>query len=285
MRAPQLRTLLEKPGLIVAPGAYDGLTALLVEQAGFPAVYATGGGIARSMGYPDLGLLTMTEIIERVENMVEVTKIPVIADCDTGYGNAINAMRAIRHFERAGAAGVHIEDQITPKKCGHYEGKQLIPVREMVPKLKACLQAREDKNFLVIARTDARAVEGFEGAIQRAKAYAEAGADVLFVEAPQSEEEIREIPKQIKAPLLINMFRGGKTPEVPLRQLEEWGYKIAIVPSSPQLAAIRAMKDLLEALKRDGTLKQFADRMITFKERDEIVDLPRYSQLEKRFLE
>jgi carboxyvinyl-carboxyphosphonate phosphorylmutase len=276
---------LEKPGLIVAPGAYDGLTALLVEQAGFPAVYATGGGIARSMGYPDLGLLTMTEIIERVENMVEVTKIPVIADCDTGYGNAINAMRAIRHFERAGAAGVHIEDQITPKKCGHYEGKQLIPVREMVPKLKACLQAREDKNFLVIARTDARAVEGFEGAIQRAKAYAEAGADVLFVEAPQSEEEIREIPKQIKAPLLINMFRGGKTPEVPLRQLEEWGYKIAIVPSSPQLAAIRAMKDLLEALKRDGTLKQFADRMITFKERDEIVDLPRYSQLEKRFLE
>jgi carboxyvinyl-carboxyphosphonate phosphorylmutase len=283
-RTTQLRKLLEEKRLLVAPGAFDGLSARLIERAGFPLIYATGGGIARSMGYPDIGLITMSEVILRVKNMVDVTHIPVFADADTGYGNAINLMRTVKEFQTIGVGGIHIEDQITPKKCGHYEGKSLISEEEMVKKIEAAKEARTDPDFLIVARTDARSVESIESAIHRAKRYGEAGADMIFVEAPQTVEEIREIPRAITAPLVVNMFRGGKTPLVPMDQLEEWGYRIAIVPSSPQLAAIKAMQELLKILREQGTPEPYSEGMVTFQERDEIVDHPKFQKWEQRFL-
>jgi methylisocitrate lyase len=284
-RTTQFRRLLEGRTILVAPGAFDGLSARLVEKAGFPLIYVTGGGIARSMGYPDMGLLTLSEVISRVKNIVDVTEIPALADADTGYGNALNVMRTVREFETVGVAGIHIEDQITPKKCGHYEGKSLVSEEEMIKKIEAAKEARTDSDFVIIARTDARAVEGLEKAIQRGKRYAGAGADMIFVEAPQSVEEIKKIADAISAPLLINMFKGGKTPFVPMKELETIGYRVAIVPSPLQLAAIHAMKELLQVLKREGTIEPFSERMASFRERDEIVDLPKYEKLEKRFLE
>lgn len=283
-RTTQLRNLLKEKRLLVAPGAFDGLSARLIERAGFPLIYATGGGIARSMGYPDMGLITMNEVLLRVKNMVDVSNIPVFADADTGYGNAINLMRTVKEFQTIGVGGIHIEDQITPKKCGHYEGKSLVPEEEMVKKIEAAKEARTDPDFLIVARTDARSVEGFEGAIRRGKSYGEAGADMIFIEAPQTVEEIREIPRAITAPLVINMFKGGKTPLVPMDQLEEWGYRIAIVPSSPQLAAIKAIRQLLKILKEKGTMEPYSEGMVTFQERDEIVDLQKFQELERKFL-
>jgi methylisocitrate lyase len=284
-RTTQFRRLLEGKRILVAPGAFDGLSARLIERAGFPLIYVTGGGIARSMGYPDMGLITMSEVITRAKNIVDVTKIPVLADADTGYGNALNVMRTVREFEITGVAGIHIEDQITPKKCGHYEGKSLVSEEEMIKKIEAAIEARTDPDFVIIARTDARAVEGLENAIRRGRRYAEAGADVFFVEAPQSVEEIQAIAKSISVPLLINMFKGGKTPLVPMNELEAMGYRVAIVPSPLQLAAIHAMEGLLQILKKEGTIESFSERMVSFKERDEIVDLPKYQELEKKFLD
>jgi len=283
-RSKELRKLLKGKKLLVAPGAFDGLSARLVERAGFPLIYVTGGGIARSMGYPDMGLLTMSEVLGRVKNIVDVTSVPVIADADTGYGNAINVTRTVREFESVGVAGIHLEDQVTPKKCGHYEGKLLVTEEEMVKKIGAATESRKDSNFVIIARTDARAVEGMERAIERGKHYLEAGADMLFIEAPQSIEEIRTIAESLSVPLLINMFKGGKTPLVPMDQLQQWGYRVAIVPSPLQLAAVHAMQKLLAGLKAHGSLERFSDEMISFRERDEIVDLQKYQELERRFL-
>jgi len=283
-RSKELRRLLKGEKLLVAPGAFDGLSARLVERAGFPLIYVTGGGIARSMGYPDMGLLTMSEVLARVKNIVDVTSVPVIADADTGYGNAINVTRTVREFESVGVAGIHLEDQVTPKKCGHYEGKLLVTEEEMVKKIEAATESRADSNFVIIARTDARAVEGLDRAIQRGKRYLEAGADMLFIEAPQSIEEIRTIAESLSVPLLINMFKGGKTPLVPMDQLQQWGYRVAIVPSPLQLAAVHAMQKLLAGLKAHGSLEPFSDKMITFQERDEIVDLKKYQEMERKFL-
>ena len=283
-RSKELRKLLKGEKLLVAPGAYDGLSARLVERAGFPLIYVTGGGIARSMGYPDMGLLTMSEVLARVKNIVDVTSVPVIADADTGYGNAINVTRTVREFESIGVAGIHLEDQVTPKKCGHYEEKLLVTEEEMVKKIEAAVESRADSNFVIIARTDARAVEGLERALQRGKRYLEAGADMLFIEAPQSIEEIRAIAECLSVPLLINMFKGGKTPLVPMDQLQQWGYRVAIVPSPLQLAAVHAMQKLLAGLKAHGSLEPFSDKMITFRERDEIVDLNKYQEMERKFL-
>jgi len=284
-RTTQFRRLLKGKQVLVAPGAFDGLSARLIERAGFPLIYVTGGGIARSMGYPDLGLLTMSEVISRVKNIVDVTNIPVLADADTGYGNALNVMRAVREFEAVGVAGIHIEDQITPKKCGHYEGKTLVSAKEMIKKIEAAIEARTDPNFIIIARTDARAVEGLGSAIRRGRDYAKAGADMIFVEAPLSIEEIKKVADSISTPLLINMFKGGKTPLVPMKELEAMGYRVVIVPSPLQLAAVHTMKELLQVLKREGTIESFSERMISFKERDEIVDLPEYEKLERKFLD
>ena len=268
----RLRTLLGTGDVIVAPGVWDGLSSRLVARAGFSAVYATGGGIARSMGYPDLGLLSLSEIVDRLANIVEHAGVPVIADADTGYGNALNTQRAVREFERAGVAALHLEDQTFPKRCGHYDDKSVISASEMAQKLRAARDATGDADLVLIARTDALAIEGLEAAIARAHVYAAAGADVIFVEAPVSIEQIETIAHRVPQPKLINMFQGGKTPLVPVARLKTLGYQIVIIPSDMQRAAIRAMDDVLAALARDGSSAALADRMVTFKEREDIVD-------------
>ena len=268
----RLRTLLGAGDVIVAPGVWDGLSSRLVTRAGFSAVYATGGGIARSMGYPDLGLLSLSEIVDRLANIVEHAGVPVIADADTGYGNALNTQRAVREFERAGVAALHLEDQTFPKRCGHYDDKSVISASEMAQKLRAARDATGDADLVLIARTDALAIEGLDAAIARAHVYAAAGADVIFVEAPVSIEQIETIAHRVPQPKLINMFQGGKTPLVPVARLKALGYQIVIIPSDMQRAAIRAMDDVLAALARDGSSAALADRMVTFKEREDIVD-------------
>jgi 2-methylisocitrate lyase-like PEP mutase family enzyme len=267
----------------VAPGAYDGLSARLVEQAGFAAVYASGGAIARSAGVPDLGLLPVSAVVDRVASMVDVTSVPVIADADTGYGNALNAQAAARAFERAGAAAFHLEDQTFPKKCGHYDDKSIVPVQEMVQKLRAVREALHDPDFVVIARTDAIAVEGFNAALDRASAYHEAGADMLFVEAPTSESEIAAIAKSVPGWKLINMFEGGKTPLLPVSRLEALGYQLVIIPSDTQRAAIKAMQRVLATIARDGSAAAMADDMASFKEREALVDTAGFLDRARRY--
>jgi 2-methylisocitrate lyase-like PEP mutase family enzyme len=279
----KLRTLLTSGRIAVAPGAFDGLSARLVEQAGFPAIYASGGAIARSAGVPDLGLLSMSAIAERLAAMVDVVAAPVIADADTGYGNALNAQAAARAFERAGVAAFHLEDQTYPKKCGHYDDKSLVPAAEMVQKLKAVRDALHDPDFVVIARTDAIAVEGFAAAIDRAAAYIAAGADMIFVEAPTSETEIAEVAKRLPGWKLINMFEGGKTPLVPVPRLEALGYHVVIIPSDTQRAAIKGMQRVLAAIAQDGSAAAMRNDMVSFKEREALIDTAGYLDRGKRY--
>ena len=279
----RLRRLVESDDVVVAPGVYDGLSARLAAHAGFRALYATGGGIARGMGYPDLGLLSLSEIVERLANIVEQVDLPIIADADTGYGNALNVRRAVREFERAGVAGFHLEDQTFPKRCGHYDDKSVVPTREMVQKLRAARDALTDGDLVLIARTDALAVEGLDAALARAEAYHEAGADVIFVEAPTSEAQIETIARRVSAPKLINMFQGGKTPLVPVPRLRELGYRIVIIPSDLQRAAIRAMADTLAAIARDGNSAAVADRMASFTDRETAVDTATWLELDRRY--
>ena len=277
MRATaKLRALLNSGRIAVAPGAFDGLSARLVEQAGFPAIYASGGAIARSAGVPDLGLLSVTVIADRFASMVEVASVPIIADADTGYGNALNAQAAARAFERAGIAAFHLEDQTFPKKCGHYDDKSLVPTNEMTQKLKAVRDGLHDADFVVIARTDAIAVEGFSAALDRAAAYLEAGADVSFVEAPRSEAEIADIAKRLPGWKLINMFEGGKTPLLPVSRLQALGYQLVIIPSDTQRAAIKAMQRVLVAIAQDGSAATMRGDMASFAEREAIVDTAGY---------
>ena len=280
-----LKQLLQRKTLLVAPGCFNGLSARLVEEAGFEAAYLSGGAVARSMGIPDIGLVTMSESIERAVEVVSAIKIPIIADADTGYGNAVNLVRSVREFERAGVAAIHIEDQITPKRCGHLDGKEVIPRGEMEMKLAAALNTRSDPDFCIIARTDARGVNGFDDAIERAQAFAKLGVDAIFVEAPQSEEELAEIPRRIPdVPLLVNVFKGGKTPMLPMQRLEQMGYRIAIYPSETQRAAIHAMRTTLATLKREGTTESIDTMLTTFKERDRVVALDDWQKIERQFM-
>ena len=280
-----LKQLLQRKTLLVAPGCFNGLSARLVEEAGFEAAYLSGGAVARSMGIPDIGLVTMSESIERAVEVVSAIKIPIIADADTGYGNAVNLVRSVREFERAGVAAIHIEDQITPKRCGHLDGKEVIPLSEMEMKLAAALKTRTDPDFCIIARTDARGVNGFDDAIERARAFAKLGVDAIFVEAPQSEEELAEIPRRIPdVPLLVNVFKGGKTPMLPMQRLEQMGYRIAIYPSETQRAAIHAMRTALATLKREGTTESIDTMLTTFKERDRVVALDDWQKIERQFM-
>jgi 2-methylisocitrate lyase-like PEP mutase family enzyme len=280
-----LKQLLQRKTLLVAPGCFNGLSARLVEEAGFEAAYLSGGAVARSMGIPDIGLVTMSESIERAVEVVSAIKIPIIADADTGYGNAVNLVRSVREFERAGVAAIHIEDQITPKRCGHLDGKEVIPRGEMEMKLEAALNTRSDPDFCIIARTDARGVNGFDDAIERARAFAKLGVDAIFVEAPQSEEELAEIPRRIPdVPLLVNVFKGGKTPMLPIQRLEQMGYRIAIYPSETQRAAIHAMRTTLATLKREGTTESIDTMLTTFKERDRVVALDDWQKIERQFM-
>src|ERR1700752_1170289 len=226
----ELRRLIAADGYTMVPGAYDTLTARLVEQAGFAAVYLTGGGYLRANGYPHLGLLTLEENVRFLGLTVEAVDIPVIADADTGYGNAINVIRTVREYEKSGVAAFHIEDQVSPKKCGHYEGKEMVSRAEMVGKIHAAVDTRRDPDLIIIARSDARAVEGLQAAIDRVNAYLEAGADVGFVEAPQNIEELRIVAQQVAGPALVNVFEGGKTPMLPAKELDGMGFRLGIYP-------------------------------------------------------
>ena len=279
-----LRKIIGREGYTVVPGAYDPMTARFAQVAGFEAVYVTGGGISRSQGYPDFGLLSLTEIVQILARVVDAVEIPVIADMDTGYGNAINAVRAMREFERAGVSGFHIEDQVAPKKCGHYEGKAVVAADEMVGKIKALVDTRVDENIVIIARSDARAVEGLQAAIDRVNLYLEAGADVGFVEAPRSVEEMTAVAAQLKGPALANIFAGGKTPALPKRQLEEIGFRLGIYPSQTQRAAIRAVQEVLAVLKRDGDTFAIEDRLATFDEREVAINAKAWWEREVKYL-
>jgi carboxyvinyl-carboxyphosphonate phosphorylmutase len=282
----RLRDLLTGPDLIVAPGAYDALSARLIAQAGFPVVYMTGFGTAASvLGQPDVGLLTMSEMVSRAGALTSVVgDVPLIADADTGYGNPINVRRTIREYEQAGVAGLHIEDQVWPKKCGHMEGKQVIPIEEMVQKVRAAIDARQDPDFVIIARTDANAVTGFEDALRRGRAYREAGADVIFIEAPRSITELRAIAEAFTdVPLLFNWAESGKTPPLPLNEIRELGYKMVIFPVSMLFAATHAMLGLLEVLKRGEVATVLSEHMMTFAQFTDTIGLPAIQELEKLY--
>lgn len=268
----------------MVPGAVDPLSARLVEAAGFSAVYLTGGGYSRAQGFPDLGLLTMTEVTQWVGRVVGTVTVPVIADADTGYGNALNVIRTVQEFERTGASGIHIEDQVAPKRCGHYEGKDVISLAEMVGKIRAAVDSRRDERFVIIARTDARAVNGLDDAIERMHAYKEAGADVAFVEAPQSRHELEVIAERLTGPLMVNMFDGGKTPFVDAADLEKMGFSIGIYPSQVHRAQIRASQRVLAELRRNGSTSVVSDQMTSFSEREEIVDAEAWRHLEELYL-
>jgi len=226
----RFRDLMRRNGMVVAPGAYDCITARLIERAGFDAVYMTGAGTAATLGYPDFGLVTMSEMVGNAGRIATAIDLPVIADADTGYGNELNVVRTVREYEAAGVAGIHIEDQGFPKKCGHLEDKEIVPREDWLAKIRAAAQSRRDRDFMVIARTDSRAVAGLDEAIGRANAAIEAGADMAFVEAPQTLEEVAEVPRRVKGPCLLNVVRGGKTPDLDLGEAERMGYKLAIVP-------------------------------------------------------
>jgi 2-methylisocitrate lyase-like PEP mutase family enzyme len=280
----RMRRLIERKGYTMVPGAYDTLTARLVEQAGFEAVYLTGGGYSRANGYPDLGLLTLSENVRFIGMTVEAVGIPVVADADTGYGNAVNVIRTVREYEKSGVAAFHLEDQVSPKKCGHYEGKEVVSVAEMVGKIHAAVDTRRDPDLIVIARSDARAVEGLEAAIDRVNAYLEAGADVGFVEAPQNVEELRIVGRTVNGPALVNVFEGGKTPMVPAPELEGMGFRLGIYPSQTHRAAIRAAQRVLAALKADGDTRRIEADLATFQEREDAVGTERWRALEAKYM-
>lgn len=281
----QLRALLAKPGCIIAPGVADALGARLVAMEGFDAVYMTGFGTSLTrLGMPDVGLLTETEMVDNAARIVDASQLPVVADADTGYGNPVNVRRTIRDYERAGVAGVHLEDQQWPKRCGHLSGKRVIPTDEMVAKLKSACDARRDGDFVIIARTDAIAVEGLEAAFERAERYREAGADVLFVEAPVGVEQVKQVAARFKGvPLLYNMAASGKTPDLPADELGRLGFKLAIYPNWMLLAAIPAMQGLLRELKRAGGIAAVRDKVATFKTFTEVAGLPEIQALEARY--
>ena len=284
-KAPRLAEMVRGREPILAPGAYDALTARMIEQAGFPAVYMTGFGTSASLlGRPDVGLLTMSQMVDNARRIAQAVEVPIIADADTGYGNPLNVIRTVQEYELAGVSAIHIEDQVTPKKCGHMDDKQVIPAEEMTEKIHAATEARRSGDFLIIARTDARAVEGLDSALRRARAYREAGADVLFVEAPQNEREIAQVARAFPdVPLLFNWAEGGKTPPISLERLKELGYRIVIFPIGALLVATNAIRKLLAEIKEYGTpLRLFPDRT-SFQEFNEMIGLSEIQQLEKRF--
>ena len=284
MSSQTLRQLLARPSIIVIPGVYDCISAKLAEQSGFAVVATSGFGIAAStLGLPDYGFMTATEVLDSVGKIAQSVNIPVIADMDTGYGNALNVMRTVKDAVKAGLAGVILEDQEFPKKCGHFEGKRVIPTIEHVNKIKAAVTARGDSGLVIIARTDARAVLGLDEAIQRGRAYIDAGADVLFVEAPQSVEELQVIAAAFpNVPLVANIIEGGKTPQLSAAELEKMGFKIVFFALSTLLAVTKVMKACLQELREKGTTKDFTE-MMTFDEFKELIEVSKYLDLEKQF--
>jgi len=249
----RLKALLARKGAAILPGTPNALFARVIEDLGFEAVYVTGAGVANmSLGVPDIGLVTLTELVDQVAAICDVVNVPVLADADTGFGNPVNMVRTVRALERAGAAGMQIEDQVFPKKCGHFQGKDVIPAAEMVQKVKAAVDSRHDGDFQIVARTDARAVEGFDEAIRRANGALQAGADVAFVEAPQTLEELADVPRRVEGPCLLNVVAAGKTPDIPLGEAAELGYRLAIVPVLLLNALLTAGDSALAELAATG---------------------------------
>ena len=280
-----LREILEKEDTLLLPGCYDAISAKILKQAGFPVIYMSGSAVTASIiGKPDVGLLTMTEMVNQARNIVNATDLPLICDADTGYGNVINVIRTVKEYERVGVAGIHIEDQVIPKRCGHFEGKAVISAEEMVEKIKAAIYAREDPDFLIIARTDARAPLGLEEALRRGRLYTDAGADVLFIEAPQSAEELEMIARAFnEIPLLVNMVEGGKTPIFSFDYLKGLGFKIVLYPTSGIRIVMKVLQEFAAHLKEKGDTKGLEDRMVSFEERNRITGLGEVKQLEEKF--
>jgi 2-methylisocitrate lyase-like PEP mutase family enzyme len=280
----KLKEIMERRTAIVVPGAANAMFARAIEDLGFEAVYVTGAGIANmELGMPDIGLTTMTEVAEIVARLASGVSIPIIADADTGFGNPLNIVRTVRTFERAGAAGIQIEDQIFPKKCGHFAGKEVIPIGEMLDKIRAAVDARQDSDLQIIARTDIRAVEGLDQAIERANAFLEAGADATFIEAPISVDELARIPREIRAPQIANIVYGGKTPDLGRAKLAEMGFSIVLYANAVLQAALKAGYDVLRALKKDGTLQSVQERLASFEERQRAVGKHDWDALEARY--
>ena len=285
MRATtKFRQLLEQPGIIMAPGAYDCLTAKLIESAGFPAVYMTGAGtsVAR-LGYPDLALATMTEMLDNASQIASVVDVPVIADADTGYGGVLNVRRTVRQYERSGVAALHLEDQDFPKRCGHLDDKRVIPVADMIQKIHAAVDARTDDDFTIIVRTDALAVTGWDDSMRRCEEYIKAGADVLFVEALRTPEEVERAGRELSVPLLYNYVETGKSPLLPAQELERMGFKIVIYPASGLLSAMHAVRETLAILKQQGTTAHLLKGMDSLQDCFEAVGLSEMLADDARF--
>ena len=280
----KFRQLLREPGIIMAPGAYDCITAKLIETAGFPAVYMTGAGtsVAR-LGYPDLALATMTEMLDNAGSIADAVDVPVIADADTGYGGVLNVRRTVRQYERSGVAALHIEDQDFPKRCGHLDDKRVIPVSDMVQKILAAVDARTDDDFTIIVRTDALAVTGWDDSMRRCEAYVKAGADVLFVEALRTPEEVERAGRALDVPLLYNYVETGKSPLLPAAELERMGFKIVIFPASALLTAVQAVRQVLAELKDKGTTAHLVENMTSLRDCFEAVGLSEMLADDTRF--
>ena len=278
-----LRSLIARRDAVLIPGATDALGVRLIEDMGFDAVYITGAGLANcQLGVPDIGLLTLSELVEATARIAEVSSLPLLVDIDTGFGNAVNVYRTVRLLERAGASALQIEDQVFPKKCGHFSGKQVIPLDEMLGKLKAALDSRNDPDLQIIARTDVRSVEGFERALERANAFIDEGADIIFVEAPLDIDEIRRIA-ELPAPQIMNIVIGGKTPMLPLEELKALGFSIVLYANAVLQVTISAVQAMLDQLRREGSLAGYETRLASFEERQRVVGKPFFDALEKRY--
>jgi len=280
----RLRARLRQDSILVAPGCFDMISGKLVEEAGFEAVYLSGNGhTASHLGLPDAGYATLTEMATRVHNLARSVRIPVIADADTGYGNALNARLTVQEYEQAGAAALHIEDQVNPKKCGHTLGREVIPAEEMALKVEAAVDARRSDDFLIIARCDARTTLGLDEAIRRGQLYARAGADLIFVESPESEEEFRRVAEEVDAPVMANMVESGRSPLLSAQRLEQLGFKLVIFPATAWLAAVHAIREVLATLKQDGTSAARHNRMMTLDDYHRLMGFLEVWQLEQRF--
>ena len=283
-RGQLLRAAVSERRAVLVPGAASALTARIIENLGFEAVYVTGAGLANShLGVPDLGLVTLTEVVDTVAAIVDACALPVIVDVDTGFGNPLNVIRTVRLLERSGANALQIEDQVFPKRCGHFNGKEVIPMAEMVMKIKAAVDTRQSSDLLIIARTDARAVEGLTGALERAQAYVEAGGDLTFIEAPTSVDELRTIARSVPAPQVANMVVGGQTPLVPRDELGDMGFALVLYANAALQAAIQAMYDVLGALIRDGSVASVADRLASFDLRQLTVNKQHWDALNAKY--
>ncbi len=279
------RDLLDRDDLLLAPGVSDPLEATIAARAGAEAIYISGNAVATAVhGGPDIGLTTMTETVDRVREIAGAVDLPVFCDADTGYGNALNVFRTVREFERAGAAGLHVEDQRAPKKCGHFDGKRLLPADEMVGKLEAAVDAREDDAFAVVARTDAVAVEGLEGAIDRARTYVEAGADGVFVDAPETEAQLAEIGDRLAdVPLVVNLPYGGTSPMLPAERVADLGYDLMLFATTAQKAKLRLLEDVYSRLLETGDERDLVDDLATWDDRDAVTDRETWRERERRY--